>query len=217
MLVLFDGKSKFRIPMYASTSKESIKSDFSTVDQLKSMLWILLLNMLNYNDLISSYTKFNTLYHDRGDIRSANKSYVEVKTIETRRQKYLLKTNWDFNVYINYQLNVFLSFFSDYATNPGKSLIQSLWVLLIFTFFYMFSFSGWDGMNYPFYLKQFNDFAKYIKHDKPIGEIYPSKENPHKKQLEKLHDKYLYAGKKVPKVLLLFGIPLYFLENSALI
>jgi len=170
-----------------------------------------LLNTLLYNDLISAYNKLNTIYHDRGDINSANKSYVEIKTLETRRQKQLLEANWDLNVYINYKLNVFLSFFSDYATNPGKSLIQSLWVLLIFSILYMFSFSDWDGMNYKYYLSQFTLFAKYVKNNKSVDEIYTYKINPHQDIMQEVKEKYLDAGKDIPRTLRVFGKPLHFL------
>lgn len=170
-----------------------------------------LLNTLSYNDLISAYNKLNKIYHERGDIQSANNSYVEIKKLETRRQKYLLDTSWDFNVYINYKLNVFLSFFSDYATNPGKSLIQSLWILLIFSFFYMFSFSDWDGMNYQYYLAQYKLFARYIKKNKNVDDVYAYAVNPHQDIMKEIKEKYIDAGKNIPRSLRLFGKPMHFL------
>lgn len=118
--------------------------------------------LLYFNDLMSAYNKFNTLYLDRGDRNSANASYVEIKDIETRHQAYIQKVDPNLNNLINYKLNEFLKTFSDYATNPGKSLIQSIYVLLFFTFIYMFSFSLWDGMNYRYYLNQFNIFPSTL-------------------------------------------------------
>ncbi|HDO27362.1 MAG TPA: two pore domain potassium channel family protein [Bacteroidetes bacterium] len=170
-----------------------------------------LMNTLLYNDLLSAYNKLNAIYHSRGDITSANRSYVEIKTIETRRQKYLLEDHWDLNVFINYKLNVFLSFFSDYATNPGKSLIQSLWILLIFTLLYALTYSGWDGMNYAYYLHQYRLFAKYVKKDKDVDKIYKHASNPHRALMKQVRKKYIKAGKKVPKTLRLFGKALHFL------
>ncbi|HEY9113870.1 MAG TPA: hypothetical protein VIN10_04175, partial [Bacteroidales bacterium] len=86
-LSLFEASESGQLVPYQAKTKEQV------------------LNTLQYNDLMSAYNKLNSMYHSRGDIASANKSYVEIKTIETRRQKYLLENTWDLNVYINYKLN----------------------------------------------------------------------------------------------------------------
>ncbi len=168
-------------------------------------------NNIKYNDLLSAYTKFNTLYHDRGDISSANNSYVEIKDIETRKQAFTQTINPSFNNLINYKLNVFLKFFSDYATNPGKSLIQSLWVILFFTVLYMFSFSRWDGMNYMFYLHQFNLFSRYITSNDPIDIVFVKEISLKDNDIQELRNKYQMEGKEMPRILKLFGGPLHFL------
>ena len=171
-------------------------------------------NNLRYNDLISAYSKFNTLYHDRGDISSANSSYVEIKSIETRKQAFIQKINPSLNNLINYKLNVFLRFFSDYATNPGKSLKQSLWVLLIFTLLYMISFSGWDGMNYKYYYRQFNIFSDYITSNNSIAEVLAKEEhqiNDYNKDIKEFLKEYSKQGKEIPRILKLFGEPIHFL------
>lgn len=168
-------------------------------------------NNLMYNDLMSAYNKFNTLYQDRGDIISANASYVEIKDIETRKQAFIQKVNPSLNNLINYKLNVFLRFFSDYATNPGKSLIQSIWVVLFFTFLYMLTFSRWDGMDYRYYLNQFNRFSEYIIDEKKIEDVFIKKEDPLAKEVLTLKKKYIDAGKDMPRILKLFGGPLHFL------
>jgi hypothetical protein len=173
-----------------------------------------LANTLYYNDLLSAYTKFNTIYHDRGDIASANSSYVEIKNIETRKQAYVQKVAPSFNNLINYKLNVFLRFFSDYATNPGKSIIQSLWVLLFFTLLYMFTFSGWDGMNYRYYYKQFNLLSDYITSNDSIAEVMAKNENQQDKDIKDIKvflEDYKKEGKKIPRILRLFGEPIHFM------
>lgn len=168
-------------------------------------------NNLMYNDLMSAYNKFNTLYHDRGDIISANASYVEIKDIETRKQAFIQKVNPSLNNLINYKLNVFLRFFSDYATNPGKSLIQSIWIVLLFTVLYMFTFSRWDGMDYRYFLNQFNKFSEYIIYEKKIEDIFKKKEDPFAEEVLTLKKKYIDTGKDMPRILKLFGGPLHFL------
>jgi len=170
-----------------------------------------LANNLLYNDLMSAYNKFNTLYHDRGDIRSANASYVEIKDIETRKQAFEQSVNPSRNNLINYKLNVFLRFFSDYATNPGKSLEYAIYVILVFTILYMITFSQWDGMDYRYYLNQFDKFAEYIVKDVQIGDIFKKKEDPLSDEVIALKKKYIDAGKDLPRILKLFGGPLHFL------
>ncbi|OYT17855.1 MAG: hypothetical protein B7C24_00295 [Bacteroidetes bacterium 4572_77] len=168
-------------------------------------------NNLLYNDLMSSYNKFNELYHNRGDIVSANASYVEIKDIETRKQAYVQNLNPTINNLINYKLNVFLRFFSDYATNPGKSLTQSLIIILIFTFLYMISFSRWDGINYLYLLNQYNRFAQYIIGDDKIETIFGQEEEQLEDEVNTLKKKYIDSGKDIPRILYIFGGPLHFL------
>ena len=174
-----------------------------------------LYNNLLYNDLISAYNKFNALYHDRGDIVSANASYVEIKDIETRKQAYVQKVNPSRNNLINYKLNVFLSFFSDYATNPGKSLIYSIYVVLFFAFLYFFTFSKWDGMNFKYFISQFKIFTDYITINCSIYDILSTekdkrvKDNDERQEVNNLRDEYKTKGKKLPRILKLFGVPLH--------
>lgn len=168
-------------------------------------------NNLLYNDLMSSYAKLNKSYHERGDIESANNSYIEIKDIETRRQAYIQTVNPTFNNYLNYNLNRFLRFFSDYATNPGKSLIQSIWVILFFTILYVFTFYRWDGMNLKYFVEQVDRFTDYISNEKTIKEAFERKQNVIEKDLEELRDKYLVSDRKMPKLMYLFSNPLVFL------
>jgi len=166
---------------------------------------------LLYNDLISMYKKFNKLYTERGDIQSANGSYVEIKEIETARQEYIQKVNPSTSNYINLLLNRVLSYFSDYATNPGKSVRRALEWLLIFTVLYMLTFSEWDGMNYQYYLRQYKLFSAYLSEPGDITDFYKPNDMPHEELLDGLSRDYLKKQKRVPKVIVLFGEPLYYL------
>jgi hypothetical protein len=145
---------------------------------------------------------------------------VEIKDIETRRQAYVQKVNPSFNNLINYKLNEFLRLFSDYATNPGKSLIQSLIVILVFTIVYMFTFSLWDGMNYRYYLNQFNIFSEYIITNKSFDEIVTENrkkfETADSHNIKELIDAFDKQGKKTPRILRLFGQPLHILGKFKL-
>lgn len=176
-------------------------------------------NTLVYNDLISSYNKFNSLYHDRGDINSANTSYVEIKDIETRRQAYIQTVNPSLNNLINYKLNVFLRFFSDYATNPGKSLIYSIYVILFFTLLFMLSFNSWDGMNINFVKNQYGIFSEYITSHESLRTIIENHREEREKNKNEIIDIEQYykfceaTGKKIPRILRLFGSQIHFLSK----
>ncbi len=166
---------------------------------------------LLYNDLVSMYKKFNKLYAERGDIQSANGSYVEIKEIETSRQEYIQKVNPSTSNYINLLLNRVLSYFSDYATNPGKSVRRALEWLLIFTVLYMLTFSEWDGMNSRYYIRQYKLFSAYLSEPGDITDFYKSNEIPEEEMIEGLSRDYLKKQKRVPKVVVLFGEPLHYL------
>lgn len=166
---------------------------------------------LMYNDLVSMYKKLNTLYLDRGDIQSANGSYIEIKQIETSHQEYIQNVNPSSSNYINLLLNRVLEYFSDYATNPGKSVRRAWEMLLFFTFIYMFTFSEWDKMDYKYYLEQFKLFAEYVKNEVDITDIYETKINSDDNLMKEIRDNYLSDRKKLPRVILLFGEPLHFL------
>jgi len=172
---------------------------------------------LYYNDLVSMYKKFNKLYLDRGDIQSANGSYIEIKHLETLHQEYIQTVNPSTSNYINLLLNKVLYYFSDYATNPGKSVKRAWQLLLFFTFIYMFTFSEWDGMNYSFYLNQFRMFANYVESDKSIRDIYEKKVDPNADLMKEIKENYLRDRKKVPRAIVLFGEPLHFLGRLRLV
>ena len=168
-----------------------------------------LANEILYNDLISAYNKFNTMYHTRGDIRSANGSYVEIKDIETRKQKYLYETNPSFNIYLNYKLNVFLKFFSDYATNPARSLIVSLWVIILFGLVYIFTFSNWDGINFSYFVKQYKKLATYFMSEKSLKELFFAECEKEMPDYKSFRSKYLNHKNKLPLIIRILGFPIY--------
>lgn len=197
-LSIFTVEEKLTIPYQAKTDKQLSEN-------------------LKYNDLISAYNKFNSLYHDRGDIESANASYVEIKDIETRKQAYIQEVNPSLNNLINYKLNEFLKFFSDYATNPGKSLKQSIFMILLFAFLYVFTFSGWDKVTLKFFISEFAVFDEFTKYKKNIS-IYQileeKREKLKKKDLEsgnEMEKEPEHSNKKQTRFERLFSKPIYFI------
>lgn len=112
-----------------------------------------------FNRLISIYSKLFKSYQFRGDRASANACYAEMKQVETRRWKYLYQQNKSFERFFRWQLNAFLSYFTDYGTNPAKAVIKSAWVILLFAIFYLFFPSDWDISNRSQLLAKVKDLA----------------------------------------------------------
>jgi len=78
----------------------------------------------------------------------------------------------------------------------------------------MISFSGWDGMTYKYYYRQFNLFTDYITSNNSIAEILAKDEhqqNEDIKEIKEFLDDYKKEGKKIPRILRLFGEPIHFL------
>lgn len=84
----------------------------------------------------------------------ANACYAEMKKVETRYWKNLYQKEGRFENYFRWRLNDFLSYFTDYGTNPAKAVIKSIWVILIFSIFYLFFPSDWDISNRSTLLKK---------------------------------------------------------------
>lgn len=104
-------------------------------------------NITLFRHLIRSYKTLFDIFKKNGDIESANGCYAEMKQVETRRWKHEFKKSGSFEMFFRWQLNRFLSYFTDYGTNPAKAVIKSIWVVLIFAIFYLFFPSDWDISN----------------------------------------------------------------------
>ncbi|MBN2614327.1 MAG: hypothetical protein JXR71_01420 [Bacteroidales bacterium] len=162
-----------------------------------------------YNELVSVYKKLNTLYQDRGDLPSANGSYIEIKELETAHLEYIQSVHPSSTNLINILLNKVMKFFSDYATNPGKSVNRAWQFLLLFTVLYMFTFSKWDGMNYGYCVRQFQFFFNYIQSDKNIQDVFEEEKDKTDKLVNNLKKDYLKKQKKVPRTITMVGEVIY--------
>lgn len=167
-------------------------------------------NTLFYNELMSCYNKINAMYQARGDRRSSNSSYIEIKNLETRMQRYLYQVEPTLNLFIGYKLNQFLSFFSDYATNPAKSLLISLYTILIFAFIYLLTYSEWDGINYPYFVRQYLLLSDYFMTEKSLKDLYKKDVSVENEQFDNMKMNYLRNKSDLPFLVRGLGFPLYF-------
>ncbi len=166
-----------------------------------------------YNDLIAAYKKFHSMYLTRGDMRSANACYVEMKNIETRRNKYLNKVAPSLENYLNYNLNVFLRFFSAYGTSPVRSLIVSLYVVLIFASFYFFFYSEWDKIDRRYLMKKHRILVEYLNSEQSLEDFYTQEYKEDFQSYEDFKDYINSAKKNIPFLVDALGQPLYRLSK----
>ncbi len=169
---------------------------------------------LHYNELMSCYNKINGMYQARADRHSINESYIEIKDIETRYQKFKYDLEPSLNLFIGYHLNRFLRFFSDYATNPAKSLQISLYTILIFAFFYMISYSDWDGINFNYFVRQYMLLSEYFMTEKSLKDLYSKDIAEEKEKFDAIKSHYLQNRTEIPFLVRGLGFPLYFIWNA---
>lgn len=87
-----------------------------------------------YDKMVGSYSTIFNGYKNQGNRQYANKVYIESKLLETD----FLKINKQYGQYF---LALFLNKFSDYGTNPVKTIYLSIYVIALFGLVYcMFPF-----------------------------------------------------------------------------
>lgn len=175
---------------------------------------------LLFNDLMSAYNKFNTMYQTRGDKPSANGCYIEIKDIETKQQKYLYNIDKNFNNLISYKLNIFLKYYSDYATNPARSLIVSLYIILIFAFIFLFIYTDWDNINHKTLVEKYKNLVYYFTSDKNIKDFFVNELHDELNDFATFKTNFIDKQKKIPSFIRFWGLPLFYswsLKNKIII
>lgn len=95
-----------------------------------------------YNRHVNTYKLLYNSYRTRGDIESANASYRKIKEIEIDRLK--IVPNLGFDQKMRLWINQLMGYYTDHGTNPGKAVVISIYIVLIFGVFYFFFPSEWD-------------------------------------------------------------------------
>ncbi len=165
-----------------------------------------------FNELNSSYRKFFSMYRTQGDIESANACYKQMKNMETMKYHHLYKQNPGINNWFNWRFNQFLKYFSEYGTNPVRSLIISMWTILIFAGIYFFFYSDWDGINRKFLIKQHLKIMQYFRSEQRLEDFYS---DSYKDEFSTYADykKEMQESKgELPFFIIILGKPLYLLS-----
>lgn len=168
-----------------------------------------LTNKKKYNNLIATYKMFHDMYKLRGDMESANRSYIAMKDIETRRFAFLYKKDKNLKNYFNWKLNSFLKYFCNYGTSPIRALIISMWVIIAFAVIFFFFDNDWDKINREYIINKYKGLLNYFQSDKKLTDYYAEKHDIEIKTYTEFRD-YLNSSKEhIPKYLIWLGKPLY--------
>jgi len=168
-----------------------------------------LADFYNFNELLSIYNNLYTIYKTRGERESANGCYIEMKDIETRRLKHLHQNNPNVTNFFKLRLNQFLKYFCEYGTSPVRSLIISMYVILIFACFYFFFYSEWDRINRSFLIAKSKKLLTYFQSEQKMEDFYSDE---HKEELESYQSfkKQIHeSAGKVPFFMKFLMKPLY--------
>jgi hypothetical protein len=113
------------------------------------------------NNLISCYANLYSAFRSQGNRLAANACYVEWKDLETTYLSHIYPKTESVIPYFTYLMNIFLKAFCDYGTNPFKSIVISMWVILSFGFlYYIFPGAGSINQRKDFF-HNFNMIARY--------------------------------------------------------
>lgn len=165
-----------------------------------------------YNELNSSYRKFYSMYRTQGDMESANACYNQMKDMETVKYRYLYQKNKNIQTWFNWRFNQFLKYFSEYGTNPVKSLIFSMWTILIFAAVYFFFYSDWDGINRTFMIKQHRKMMQYFRSEQKLEDFYIADYIDDLKSFDDYKKEIAESKAEIPVFIFLLGKPLYLLS-----
>lgn len=185
-----------RGPLYLAKSDEELK------------------NEEKYHNLISTHYILLQMYKSQGDFDAANGCFVEVKDIQSRKFRYKYKTNPNISNFFIWRTNQFLRYFSDYGTNPAKSVIVSFYVILIFGCFYFFFYSAWDKINKMYFMSRFYKLSQYLASKTTLEEFYNTSNKREIGSLEQFKSELKTKKVELPIYVIYLGHFFYRYSNS---
>ncbi|TNE53409.1 MAG: two pore domain potassium channel family protein [Bacteroidetes bacterium] len=155
-------------------------------------------NFKAYNSERAQLGKMYDFYKSNFDKTTSNMIYVEMKDLETKRYEYLQQVKPSFNNYFQWRINQFLKYFSEYGTNPAKSIIFSLYVILCFALFYLLFPNSWDDQGKHRIMNRYSFFLNYMNRSEGMHELYMENQKEEVANYEKFHELISKTRKRVP-------------------
>ena len=155
------------------------------------------------------YSSFLNHYKNIGSKISYNEVYVELKDLETEYLKEQYKIDPSFDTFFTYRVNQFLKVFSVYGTKPSKSIIFSLYVILLFASIYLFFPNSWDKHGKKRIVNRYSFFFKYMNKKAGIHEVYLDEQKEELMEYDEFKTMITNSGQTVPKFFKATALPLY--------
>lgn len=171
-------------------------------------------NKQQFQELITSHFALLQIYKQNGDMENANACFVETKDLQTRRMKYQYKTEHSISTFFIWKTNQFLRYFSDYGTNPAKSVVISFYLILLFGGFYFFFYSAWDRINESFFFNRFSALFKYLTSKTTLKEFYESSNNREIKTYSQFKAELKEKQSELPRYVVFLGHLFYRLTST---
>ncbi|MEN2280923.1 potassium channel family protein [Algoriphagus sp. SE2] len=148
-------------------------------------------------------------YNRQNNIENKNAVYIDSKDLETKRLAYLYKTDPHFNTFFKWKINQFLKIFSAYGTEPARAIVFSVYVIIAFALIYLFFPNHWDSHGKNRIMDRYRFFAKYMKKDSGIHEVYLDEKREEMMAAEDFRAYMLKSKQEIPGFFMATALPLY--------
>ena len=163
----------------------------------------------NFNELIAVYSKLLGVYKYRGDQKSYNACYIEMKDIASRKAAFDYQHDPTMERFFEWRLAQFLKTFCDYGTSPVKSLIFSFYLILAFAGIYFLFPSEEDNLSRRSFSRFLTGSVDYFKTDKHLLDFQVENQETELENLQFLRKKLEEARQGTPGVISWIGWPFY--------
>ena len=180
-----------------------------TIAYYKGESDIELLNTDKYDQLIASYHKLLTIYKARGEMRSYNACYIEMRDKQTALSRLQYEQDPTFNRYFDYQINRFTKAFSDYGTRPAKAIVIFFQVVLGFSVFYFLFPSTWNTTNNRSLMKRLSYLGSYFTSKEGLSDLFEKETKDEYKDYEEFKTFMQSSEKELPVYFKWLSRPLY--------
>lgn len=202
------------IPFYQIAGKIGIKDTFNSTYHRDEKLYQAftskeLSHERNFDELIAVYSKLLGVYKYRGDQKSYNACYIEMKDIVSRKARYDYQQDPSIESLFEWRLAQFLKTFCDYGTSPVKSLIFSFYVILLFAGLYFLFPSEEDNLSRKRFSRFLTRSVDYFKTDKQLKDFQTENMAGELENLAFLRQKLEEARKGTPRIVSWIGWPFY--------